>query len=143
MVEVSEMKTKILRVRTERTPEGNIRPAICSALPHGMNYVVLEYNEDKSEATVKLAWSEHPLAEAKPTTQQVNRLLSHEAVLKELTSHPLADQLKISMAIHETKIKAIDETAKTLTIKEHPEPLKFVRKEPSKDGGFSFVFDEG
>ena len=97
MDEVNEVKTKIIRVRTERTPEGNIRPAICSALPHGVNYVVLEYNEDKSEAIVKLAWSEHPLAEATPTTQQINQLLSHEAVLEELTSHSLADQLKLSL----------------------------------------------
>lgn len=135
------MRTKLLKVKTHKTELGDLEPIIADHLPKGVNLVVLEYEGDT--AIVKLTWSEHPLAEATPSAEELNQLLSRESVIEEVSAHPLADKLKVRLAVHEDSIEHVNEVLKEVSLKAKRGTVNYLRKEASRDGGYDYVLDEG
>ena len=116
---------KILKVKTTGSRQtSDLRPQISDALPSGINYSVLEYDEAEKTCVVECWCSNHPLHEKPKTQADLDEISKHSAVLEVLQSHSRSPLILGSIAI--SSPDTIDEAKKEVT--SHGKTGNFLRK---------------
>jgi len=133
---------KMFKIKTiGSSKEGNLKPEIVEKMPAGINLVVHEYNEAAGWAIVELYCSDHPLLDSKyrKTMADLEKLKNDLSIIESVASHPNSPAILATFHIKTELATAIDETAKTLTVK--GVTAKFVRK--TNDPRRQIIIDEG
>jgi len=133
------MKRKILKVKTIGSRKaGNLQPDI--EPEHGMNLLVLEYNEIEKWCIVEVWGTDHELAEKIVTTKDLERISKRSSVIAILPSHSKSPKIIGRFAIGTENAEDINPVTKTVKIKEKSVSFKRIEKDHQKD---IIILDEG
>ena len=130
---------------------GDLRPEISDNLPHGLNYLVLEYDETAQTCVVEAWCSNHLLLKAEDRKNMVDlqALDKHPATVKTLPSHAKSPKtlgrFALSVRAHSPPNAEVDKEKKTVKFQGRQGPYKRMVKQKTTDGTDEelYVLDEG
>ncbi|MDH5782056.1 MAG: hypothetical protein OEZ35_00095 [Candidatus Bathyarchaeota archaeon] len=133
------IERKILKVKTVGSRKaGSLQPDI--ELEHGMNLLVLEYNEIEKWCIVEVWGTDHELAEKIVTTENLERISKHSSVIETLPSHSQSPTIIGRFSIAREKAESVDAPAKRAQINGKTVPFIRIEKQHRTE---DIILDEG